>query len=76
MGPARLPLGALRASAKEGIAGGIERPAAKEGMAQAPGIGVLGMGDPRPDTLRRLFLADSASANAIAQPAPAVAEAA
>jgi hypothetical protein len=28
----------------------MERAAAKEGMAQTPGIGVLGMGDPRSDT--------------------------
>ena len=66
MGPARLPLGALRASAEEGIAGGIERSAAKEGVAQTPGIGVLGMRDPRSDMPGDLVLADAPGANAVA----------
>ena len=45
-------------------------------MAQTPGIGVLGMGDPGSDMPAYLVLGNAAGANAIAQPAPAVAEAA
>ena len=66
----------MRASAEDGIAGGIECPAAKEGMAQTPGIGVLGLGNPRSDMPGDLVLGNAAGANAVAQAAPAVAEAA
>ena len=66
----------MQPSAEERIAGGVEWAAAKEGVAQPPGIGVFGMRDPRSDPLRGLVLADAAGANAVAQAPPAVAEAA
>jgi len=45
----------------------ISPAATKEGVAQAPGIRVFGMRDPRSDALRRLALADGADANVVAE---------
>jgi hypothetical protein len=42
--------------AEERITGGIERPAAKHGVAQAPGMCVLSMRDPRAHAQHRLAL--------------------
>ena len=74
MGPARLPLGAARTITEDWIAGGIKRPAAKESMAQAPGIGVLGVRDPRTDAGCHLGVGHGFGMNPVAQAAPAIAK--
>jgi outer membrane lipoprotein SlyB len=64
----------MPAIAEGRIAGGIEGSAAKEGVAQAPGVGVRGVGDPGSNAPLHIRLASRPGANTIAQAAPAVAE--